>query len=292
MIQYFARHPTAANLLMAALMILGLVTLPKLQRDTFPIIPPTEVEVRIPYPGARPADVESDICQRCEDALDTVSGLQEVRCDARENLAILTAQMYEGGDMDAFYNDVKSQIESITTFPEKVERPSTEIVERVAEVAGVMITGDMSPEDLKTYAEKVMIVRPGQVTPMHFHFNKTEDIINRGGGRLVCRLYNATSDERLDQAASVTVSTDGVVRSLAAGDQLVLAPGESVTLPPRLYHSFWGQPECGTVLVGEVSKVNDDRTDNRFLEKVGRFPEIDEDEPAKYLLCNEYPPAT
>jgi len=151
--------------------------------------------------------------------------------------------------------------------------------------------GDIDAPGDKTYAEKVMIVRPGQVTPMHFHFNKTEDIINRGGGRLVCQLYNATSDDRLDRTASVTVSTDGVTRALAAGDQVVLTPGESVTLPPRLYHSFWGQPERGTVLVGEVSKVNDDRADNRFLEKVGRFPEIDEDEPAKYLLCNEYPPA-
>ena len=151
--------------------------------------------------------------------------------------------------------------------------------------------GDIDTPGDKAYAEKVMIVRPGQVTPMHFHFSKTEDIINRGGGCLVCRLYNATSDEQLDRTAAVTVSTDGVIRSLAAGDQIVLAPGESVTLPPRLYHSFWGQPEHGTVLVGEVSNVNDDRTDNRFLETVGRFPEIVEDEPAKYLLCNEYPPA-
>ena len=151
--------------------------------------------------------------------------------------------------------------------------------------------GDIDDPSDKTYAEKVMIVQPGQVTPMHYHFNKTEDIINRGGGHLVCQLYHATSDERLDRTAPVTVSTDGVTRALAAGDQLVLTPGESVTLPPRLYHSFWGQPERGTVLVGEVSKVNDDRTDNRFLEEIGRFPEIDEDEPAKYLLCNEYPPA-
>ncbi|MBU2548767.1 MAG: efflux RND transporter permease subunit [Proteobacteria bacterium] len=155
MIAYFARHPTAANLLMAVLMILGLIALPKLQRDTFPIIPPTEVEIRVPYPGATPADVENAICQRCEESLDTVSDLKEVRCDARENLAILTAEMYEQADMDSFYNDVKARIEAISTFPEKVEKPSIEVLERVALVAGVMITGDMPPEALKTYAEKV-----------------------------------------------------------------------------------------------------------------------------------------
>ncbi|MES9879175.1 MAG: efflux RND transporter permease subunit [Candidatus Sedimenticola sp. PURPLELP] len=155
MIDYFARHPTAANLLMVALMILGLVTLPKLQRDTFPIIPPTEVEVRIPYAGATPAEIEDAVCQRSEDALDTLTELKEVRCDARENLAIVTAQMKEGSDMGAFYNDLKAQVESISTFPDKVETPAIEIMERVAVVAGVMITSDMSPADLKAYAEKV-----------------------------------------------------------------------------------------------------------------------------------------
>ena len=84
MIAYFARQPTAANLLMVGLIILGLVTLPKLQRDTFPIVSPTEVEVRIAYPGATPGEVEDSICQRSEEVLDTISHLQEVRCDARE----------------------------------------------------------------------------------------------------------------------------------------------------------------------------------------------------------------
>ena len=143
----------------------------------------------------------------------------------------------------------------------------------------------------KTYCEKIMVVGPEQVTPMHFHFNKTEDIINRGGGNLVCRLYNATPDEGLDESQPVTVSSDGLWRELPAGARITLEPGESVTLPPRMYHSFWGQRGAGMVMVGEVSAVNDDRADNRFLDPVGRFPAIEEDEPAAHLLCNEYPPA-
>ncbi len=155
MIAYFARHPTAANLLMLGLMILGLVTLPKLQRDTFPVIPPTEVEVRLPYPGATPAEVEDVICQRAEEALDTVSHLREVRCDARESLAIITVRMEEGADMDRFHTDVKTQVESISTFPDKVETPAIEVLERVAVVAGVMVTGDLPAADLEAYANQV-----------------------------------------------------------------------------------------------------------------------------------------
>ncbi len=147
-----------------------------------------------------------------------------------------------------------------------------------------------SPENLKTltgkvYAEKIMVVQDRQITPMHFHWTKVEDIINRGGGTLAIQLYNSTPEERLADTP-VAVVTDGVERRAPAGGMLRLAPGESVTIPTGLYHKFWG--EDGKVLVGEVSLVNDDRNDNRFYESVGRFPVIEEDEPPLYLLCSDY----
>jgi len=147
-----------------------------------------------------------------------------------------------------------------------------------------------TPENLRTgqgkiYAEKIMIVDPGQMTPMHFHWEKTEDIINRGGGNLLIRLYNAKEDGDL-AGTPVSVSMDGVRRTLRAGDTVVLSPGESITLPPYLYHSFWGTR--GRVLVGEVSAVNDDKQDNRFHQPVGRFPDVIEDEPPLHLLVNDY----
>jgi len=137
----------------------------------------------------------------------------------------------------------------------------------------------------KLYAEKIMVVGVDQVTPFHFHWNKTEDIINRGGGDLVVEVYNATADERLCDSP-VTVSVDGTLRTVAAGTRIRLGPGESITLPTRLYHAFWGAGE--RVLVGEVSLVNDDTRDNRFLEPRGRFPEIEEDEAPLHLLVTDY----
>ena len=137
----------------------------------------------------------------------------------------------------------------------------------------------------KVYAEKLMIVGEGQVTPRHFHWSKVEDIINRGGGKLVLELHHSTPEGGLAEG-DVTVSTDGVERRLPAGGRVALGPGESITLPTGLYHAFWGEGE--RVLVGEVSAVNDDNADNRFYEPVGRFPEIEEDEEPLYPLCNEY----
>lgn len=142
----------------------------------------------------------------------------------------------------------------------------------------------------KTYAEKLLISNEDQYSPMHFHWHKMEDIINRGGGNLMVEVYNATDDDRLADT-DVTVNLDGCVKTVPAGTVLRLTPGESITLPPRQYHAFWAEKGHGKVLIGEVSMVNDDNTDNRFYETQGRFPVIEEDEAPLYLLCNEYPEA-
>lgn len=143
----------------------------------------------------------------------------------------------------------------------------------------------------KTYAEKLLYIKEGQYSPMHFHWHKMEDIINRGGGNVLIRVYHATPEEELDRERPVTVHVDGCARTVPAGTQVRLMPGESITIFPYLYHDFEVEPGTGPVLLGEVSQCNDDNTDNRFYETLGRFPAIEEDEPPYRLLCNEYPPA-
>lgn len=139
----------------------------------------------------------------------------------------------------------------------------------------------------KPYAEKLLISREGQVCPMHFHWNKMEDIINRGGGTLMMQLYNSAEDGELS-GADVTFSSDGVEITVKAGTVLELDAGQSITLARGMYHAFWAKEGTGWVLVGEVSQRNDDNTDNRFYKEMGRFPSIEEDEEPYRLLCNEY----
>ncbi len=141
--------------------------------------------------------------------------------------------------------------------------------------------------DKKTYAEKIMIVEENQETPMHYHWSKMEDIINRGGGNLVIVLYNATSDNKLD-TTPVLVKIDGLKHTINAGGKVILTPGESICLEQDMYHRFYGEPGKGKVLVGEVSMVNDDTSDNCFYESVGRFPVIEEDELPLHLLVSDY----
>lgn len=142
---------------------------------------------------------------------------------------------------------------------------------------------------VKPYAEKLLIVEEEQITPFHFHWSKMEDIINRGGGNLLVQVYNSTPEEQLDTERPVTIMSDGRKYEVAAGSILRLTPGQSISIQCGMYHKFWGEKGTGKILLGEVSKVNDDRVDNRFYEKTGRFPEIEEDEKPVHLLGNEYP---
>ncbi|TFG04856.1 MAG: D-lyxose/D-mannose family sugar isomerase [Promethearchaeota archaeon] len=139
----------------------------------------------------------------------------------------------------------------------------------------------------KNYCEKVLIMEEGQVVPTHHHYSKTEDIINRGGGILMIQLFNVSeNDQKNDEPVSILM--DGIRKTFRAGTAVELEPGDSITLTPKHYHKFWVKEGGGKVLIGEVSSVNDDYGDNKFIDEVKRFGEIHEDEELLYLLYDDY----
>ena len=146
--------------------------------------------------------------------------------------------------------------------------------------------GSGTRDDGMVSAEKLMMLRRGQICPMHCHQRKTEDIINRAGGTLVVELFASDTAGRRDAGAPVRVMCDGILRELPAGGRLKLKPGESVTLRPGDWHAFWA--EGSDCLLGEVSSVNDDVSDNRFDPDLPRFATVEEDAPPWRLLVSDY----
>lgn len=165
-------------------------------------------------------------------------------------------------------------------------------VDKFDEVGGVLYTvrnGDMkNPEIGVPYCEKYIVMKEGQRLPKHYHVFKTEDIINRANGVLSVFLWNADKDgNELD--TDVTVKMDGIKKTFKAGEEILVYPGNSISLEPYMAHIFGPlKPGSGDLIVGEVSKVNDDNTDNYFLEETRRFATIEEDEAILHPLCNEY----
>lgn len=141
-----------------------------------------------------------------------------------------------------------------------------------------------NPSEGTPYAEKLIVLQPGQRLPLHFHFRKTEDIINRAGGVLMMELYRSASDDEVDRVTPVEAWCDGCYRVVQAGQPFELQTGESITLPPRMYHRFWARADAEVLICGEVSSVNDDSADNKFGEVVSRFTSIEEDELPEWPL--------
>ena len=165
-------------------------------------------------------------------------------------------------------------------------------VNKFDEIGGVLYTvrnGDMNnPEIGVPYCEKYIIMKEGQRLPKHYHVFKTEDIINRAGGVLYLNLWNAdpVTGEQLD--TDVHFYMDGIEHVVKAGEEILVENGSSISLAPYVAHIFGPKCGCGELVVGEVSKVNDDNTDNYFLEDTARFSQVEEDEPILHPLCNEY----
>ncbi len=150
----------------------------------------------------------------------------------------------------------------------------------------------------KGYAEKLILDPEGQRAPAHFHLTKREDIINRAGGNILVQL-TCVGEDNAPAKGTLAVQVDGCRRLISSGETVRLRPGESLCIPPRTIHQFWGEEGTGLVIDGigytvssEVSSVCDDLQDNYFLAAMTRFPAIVEDAPRKHYLCNEYPAAS
>jgi len=155
MIQYFIKHPTAGNILMMAIIAIGLASITRLNKESFPLLKASKVQVTMAYPGANPADVEDAICNRLEDATDGISFLKEQKCDARDNMAIFTLEMQEAGNIKAFYDDIKAATDGISDFPPEVEDPIIKELGRISAVANVAVTSDgLTTAELKALTEE------------------------------------------------------------------------------------------------------------------------------------------
>ena len=155
MIRYFILHPTAANLLMGLLIIMGLVTLPTLKRETFPEIEHYEIEVKVVYPGASPREIEQKICKPIENTIDGTSFIDEIRCESRQSMAIATIKMQEQGDFVQFNNDIRSAIDEVENFPDDSEEPIIKELGRTQDVVTVALSANIPKPELKDLAESI-----------------------------------------------------------------------------------------------------------------------------------------
>jgi multidrug efflux pump subunit AcrB len=150
-----AHNHVAANLLMMIFIIGGLVMAFSIKQEVFPEISLDLVQVSVAYPGAGPEEVEDGIILRIEDNLSSITGIKEIRSTASEGYAQVTAEILEGEDIDLIVQDIKAEVDRITTFPEDAEKPVVTKIANRHEVVSLIVYGNAPERSLREQAELI-----------------------------------------------------------------------------------------------------------------------------------------
>lgn len=154
-IAWMAENTVAANILMVVLLVGGLISLKNIKQEVFPDIQLDTVIISVSYPGATPEDVEEGIILAIEEAVQGLDGVDEVSSQATEGGGTVTVELIEGVDANKVAQDIKSEIDRITTFPEDAEEPKIRLAARRREVLSVVLYGDADRMTLHELAEQV-----------------------------------------------------------------------------------------------------------------------------------------
>ena len=151
-VAYMAKHKVAANLLMIFVIMAGFVSLGALVQEVFPEFSLDIILVSVPYPGATPDEVEESILFKIEEQVQSVQGIDEITSTAAEGLGTVSLQLELGANVSAVLDDVKAEVDRITTFPVDAERPEIRELTSRQSVIKLVIFGDVAERTLKEIA--------------------------------------------------------------------------------------------------------------------------------------------
>ena len=155
LIEWMARHPVAANLLMMMIVVSGIVASVTMKQEVFPEINFDTIEVRVVYAGAAPDEIEESIVQRIEEQVQGIDGIDRVMGFAAEGVGLVRIELARGTSSSRALDQVKSAIDRITSFPDQIERPVVREIVNRQRVVELVLYGDASEATLRELAHRV-----------------------------------------------------------------------------------------------------------------------------------------
>ena len=264
-IAWMTAHPVTANLVMLVLLVGGFFSGYLIKKEVFPYFELDMVQISVPYPGASPQEVEKGIVLAIEEAVQGLEGVNEVRSSAREGLGTVTVEMIEGENLQKLGQDIQSEVDRITSFPEEAEKPRVVIVSRKRFVVSLALYGDQSEAVLREYAEYLRdrLLQDPDITQVELVGIRNYEI-SVEIPQDTLRAYNLTLEEVAQRIARTSVELPGGAVKTSGGDILV-----RVKERKDYGHEFGKIPiitaNDGTqVLLEEVGDIKDgfEETDN------------------------------
>jgi multidrug efflux pump subunit AcrB len=221
-IAWMAKNHVAANLLMLVFVVGGFILGPKVKQEVFPEVTLDWISITVPYPGAGPEEVEDGILLKIEENLSGIDGIKQIKSSAAEGAGRVLVEVREGVDPDAVLQDVKSEIDRITTFPLDAEEPLIAKLLTRREVISIVVYGDIPERSLREWAESVRDelltyeqitqVDLGGVRPYEISIEISEDNLRR---------YNMTLDQVSQRVRRASLDLPGGTIRTEGGEILL-----------------------------------------------------------------------
>lgn len=258
MIVYFARHPTAANLLMLVFIVLGLIAAPAMRRESYPEFEPSSIRISAAYPGADAEIVDETLVQTIEEAIAGLDGVATMTSQAREGSASITVEVEDGAELTEVLADVKSAVDGLRDLPPDLDPPTVAAASRRAAVASIAVTGPMSAQDLKLYCEQLRreLLQDPQIAQVSIAGFSTHQIRIQLKQSALARHGLSVSDVADAVAAQSVDSPIGTIER-AGGDILVRYSDKRTSVAALADLVVKGSTTGAELRLGEVAQVLD-----------------------------------
>ncbi|MDX2481114.1 MAG: efflux RND transporter permease subunit, partial [Desulfuromusa sp.] len=268
-VKWMAMNHVAANLLMLILILGGVIMAPSIKQEIFPEVSLDRVSVSVAYPGAGPEEVEEGIIIKVEESLTAVDGIKQLKATANEGFGTVIAEIYTDENVDDVLQDIKSEIDRITTFPEDAEKPVISKLSNRREVISLVIYGEAKEKVLREQAERIrdeLLELPditqvdlGGVRPFEITIEIPERTLQR---------YNLTLDQVAAAIRSASLDLPGGTIKTTGGEILLRTKERRYWGPEYADITILANPDGTQVKLGDIANVVDGFADS---ETYGKF---------------------
>ena len=268
-VKWMAKNHVAANLLMLALIIGGLIMGPNIKQEVFPEVSLDRVSVSVPYPGAGPEEVEEGIILKIEESLTAIDEIKQLKATASEGVGTVIAEIYSDADVDLALQDIRSEVDRITTFPEEAEKAIVSKMSNRREVISVVIYGEVGEHILREQAERIRDellelpditqVELSGVRPFEITLEISEQTLQR---------YGLTLDQVAASIRAASLDLPGGTVKTNSGEILLRTKERRYWGPEYADIVILAEPDGSQVTLGQIANVIDGFADS---ETYGRF---------------------
>ena len=257
-IAWFTDNPVAANLMMLIFLAGGTISLFSMHKEEFPNIEPGIVQVRVPYLGAAPEEVEEAVCIRIEEAIEGVDGMDRVFTTAREGMCSVMVELLQDTNITTALNDIKGNVDAISTFPNETEKPIVSSMQFRGQTISLIVHGDTDEATLKLIAEEIRDdisalqgisqVAVSYARPWEISIEVSEQTL-RQYNLTMTRVANAIRQASLDLPGG-SIKTDG-------GEVLLRSKGQAYRGHEYEDIVVLTHPDGTNITLGEIAEVRD-----------------------------------